>query len=207
MVGDVMIGSSSDHAAHVVNTDRLLSENDSVRRHDEGTDRRVRRATDRRARTPKVSATSRSRRRSSPDGTKEFTLTASVVDWQVDPDTTVKAWTYNGRCPGRGSRSIPATRCGSSCKNELPQSTVDPLPRHRGAERDGRRSRRHAAAGQARRIVHLRVRRQGPGARHVPLAPPRGAPGPRRALRCVPGRRRAAPGRHRRRSRRRCRWC
>ena len=35
-----------------------------------------------------------------PDGTKQFSLTTKIVDWQVEPGKTVKAWTYNGQVPG-----------------------------------------------------------------------------------------------------------
>jgi manganese oxidase len=34
------------------------------------------------------------------DGTKRFVLTASVIDWEVSPGKTVKAWAYNGMVPG-----------------------------------------------------------------------------------------------------------
>lgn len=34
------------------------------------------------------------------DGTKHFELTASIVDWEVRPGETVKAWSYNGQVPG-----------------------------------------------------------------------------------------------------------
>ena len=50
----------------------------------------------RRARTPRASATSRCAPTVLPDGTKEFDLTAKIVDWEVEPGKTVKAWTYNG---------------------------------------------------------------------------------------------------------------
>ena len=59
-----------------------------------------------------------------PDGTKEFTLTAEVIDWQVDPETTVQAWTYNGQVPGPWIRVEPGDRVRVVLDNELPQSTV-----------------------------------------------------------------------------------
>lgn len=34
------------------------------------------------------------------DGTKEFTVTAEITDWEVEPGKIVKAWTYNGQVPG-----------------------------------------------------------------------------------------------------------
>lgn len=58
------------------------------------------------------------------DGTKVFELTAEVVDWEVEPGKTVKAWTYNGTVPG------PEIRLGTNEKvkfivhNKLPQSTA-----------------------------------------------------------------------------------
>ena len=47
------------------------------------------------------------------DGTKEFDLTAEIVDWEVAPGKLVKAWTYNGVVPARRSRSRSATRSRS----------------------------------------------------------------------------------------------
>ena len=58
------------------------------------------------------------------DGTKQFTLTASIVDWQVDPDTTVKAWAYNGMVPGPWIKVQPGDKVALVLKNDLPQSTV-----------------------------------------------------------------------------------
>lgn len=34
------------------------------------------------------------------DGTKEFTVTAEVTKWEVEPGKIVDAWTYNGQVPG-----------------------------------------------------------------------------------------------------------
>jgi len=34
------------------------------------------------------------------DGAKEFTITAEVVKWEVEPGKIVDAWTYNGQVPG-----------------------------------------------------------------------------------------------------------
>ncbi len=36
-----------------------------------------------------------------PDGTKQFALTTKIVDWEVEPGRTVKAWTYNGQVRAR----------------------------------------------------------------------------------------------------------
>jgi len=59
-----------------------------------------------------------------PDGTKQFDLTAKIVDWQVDPKTTVRAWTYNGQVPGPLLRVSSGERVRIVLKNELPQSTA-----------------------------------------------------------------------------------
>ncbi|MFK7918462.1 MAG: multicopper oxidase domain-containing protein [Ilumatobacter sp.] len=34
------------------------------------------------------------------DGTKKFTLTAEVIDWEVAPGEIVEGWAYNGQIPG-----------------------------------------------------------------------------------------------------------
>ncbi|MFK8024389.1 MAG: multicopper oxidase domain-containing protein [Ilumatobacter sp.] len=34
------------------------------------------------------------------DGTKKFTLTAEVIDWEVSPGEFVEGWAYNGQIPG-----------------------------------------------------------------------------------------------------------
>jgi plastocyanin len=59
-----------------------------------------------------------------PDGTKEFDLTAKVVDWEVEPGKTVKAWTYNGTVPGPMIKVAPGDKVRIVVKNELPQSTA-----------------------------------------------------------------------------------
>lgn len=57
------------------------------------------------------------------DGTKVFNLTAKIVDWEVEPDKWVKAWTYNGMVPGPIMRADVGDRIRIVLKNELPQST------------------------------------------------------------------------------------
>ena len=58
-----------------------------------------------------------------PDGTKQFSLTAKIVDWQVAPGKTVKAWTYNGQVPGPRIKVADGDKVRIVVKNELPQST------------------------------------------------------------------------------------
>jgi manganese oxidase len=58
-----------------------------------------------------------------PDGTKEFDLTAEIVDWEVEPGKTVRAWTYNGQVPGPMIKVAVGDRVRIVVRNELPQST------------------------------------------------------------------------------------
>ncbi len=59
-----------------------------------------------------------------PDGTKEFDLTAKIVDWEVEPGKTVKAWTYNGLVPGPEIKVDVGDNVRIVLTNELPESTV-----------------------------------------------------------------------------------
>ena len=61
--------------------------------------------------------------------------------------------------PARRIKVDPGDKVQIVLHNELPESTVDPLPRPADAELDGRHHRRHPGPGEARRDVHLRVRR------------------------------------------------
>lgn len=57
------------------------------------------------------------------DGTKQFELTAKVVDWEVEPGRKVKAWTYNGTVPGPTIQVSDGDRIRVVLHNELPEST------------------------------------------------------------------------------------
>ena len=57
------------------------------------------------------------------DGTKQFDLTTKIVDWEVEPGKTVKAWTYNGVVPGPTIRVDPGDKVSVVLRNELPEST------------------------------------------------------------------------------------
>jgi hypothetical protein len=57
------------------------------------------------------------------DGTKVFTLEASIIDWQTAPGKTVKAWAYNGMVPGPWIRSEPGDHVKIVILNHLPVST------------------------------------------------------------------------------------
>lgn len=58
------------------------------------------------------------------DGTKQFTLTAGLVDWEVEPGKVVEAMGYNGMVPGPTLRADVGDKVEVVLKNELPQSTV-----------------------------------------------------------------------------------
>ena len=57
------------------------------------------------------------------DGTKQFALTTKIVDWQVEPGKTVKAWAYNGQVPGPMIKVADGDKVRIVVKNALPQST------------------------------------------------------------------------------------
>ena len=57
------------------------------------------------------------------DGTKEFDLTAKIVDWEVEQGKTVKAWTYNGTVPGPMIKVSNGDKVRIVLENHLPQST------------------------------------------------------------------------------------
>jgi len=58
-----------------------------------------------------------------PDGTKEWHLTTEIVDWEIEPGKTVKAWTYNGAVPGPTLKAEVGDKVRIILKNELPEST------------------------------------------------------------------------------------
>ena len=58
------------------------------------------------------------------DGTKEFELTAKIVDWEVAPGNTVKAWAYNGQVPGPWIKVAVGDKVRIVLQNDLPQSTA-----------------------------------------------------------------------------------
>jgi manganese oxidase len=59
-----------------------------------------------------------------PDGTKQWDLTAKIVDWEIEPGKFVKAWTYNGVVPGPTLKADIGDKVRIVLKNELPESTV-----------------------------------------------------------------------------------
>jgi FtsP/CotA-like multicopper oxidase with cupredoxin domain/plastocyanin len=58
------------------------------------------------------------------DGTKEFHLTASEIDWEVEQGKVVKAMAYNGQVPGPTIRVGVGDRVRIVLRNEMSQSTV-----------------------------------------------------------------------------------
>jgi manganese oxidase len=58
-----------------------------------------------------------------PDGTKQFDLTAKIVDWEVEKGKIVKAWTYNGVVPAPEIHVNVGDKVRIVLKNDLPEST------------------------------------------------------------------------------------
>jgi FtsP/CotA-like multicopper oxidase with cupredoxin domain len=56
-------------------------------------------------------------------GVKVFDLEAKIVDWEIEPGKTVKAWTYNGTVPGPVLRVEPGDKLKINLKNSLEEST------------------------------------------------------------------------------------
>ena len=58
------------------------------------------------------------------DGTKEFEVTASIVDWEVAPGKIVEAWTYNGVVPAPEIHVEVGDKVRLIVRNDLPESTA-----------------------------------------------------------------------------------
>lgn len=59
-----------------------------------------------------------------PDGTLQWELTASVIEWETEPGTFVEAYAYNGMVPGPQLRAEVGDRIRIILHNELPQPTT-----------------------------------------------------------------------------------
>jgi FtsP/CotA-like multicopper oxidase with cupredoxin domain len=57
------------------------------------------------------------------DGTKVFDLTASVIEWEVEPGKLVEGWAYNGQIPGPMIKVDLGDRIEVNITNETPLST------------------------------------------------------------------------------------
>lgn len=57
------------------------------------------------------------------DGVKEFDITAEVIDWEVEPGKTVKAWTYNGQVPGPWIKVNVGDKIRMKVTNKFPSAT------------------------------------------------------------------------------------
>src|SRR6478609_7711272 len=55
---------------------------------------------------------------------REFTLTASQIDWELQPGTRVKAWAYNGQIPGPEIRVREGDHVRITLVNQLPVGTT-----------------------------------------------------------------------------------
>lgn len=59
-----------------------------------------------------------------PDGTKQWELTTSIVEWEVEPGKIVEGWAYNGMVPGPTLEGEVGDRVRIVLHNELPESTA-----------------------------------------------------------------------------------
>jgi uncharacterized cupredoxin-like copper-binding protein len=58
------------------------------------------------------------------DGTKQWELTASVIQWETEPGVTVEAYAYNGTVPGPQLHAKVGDRVQIVLHNELPEPTT-----------------------------------------------------------------------------------
>jgi uncharacterized cupredoxin-like copper-binding protein len=58
------------------------------------------------------------------DGTLQWELTASVIEWETEPGTFVEAYAYNGMVPGPQLRAEVGDRIRIILHNELPEPTT-----------------------------------------------------------------------------------
>ncbi len=58
------------------------------------------------------------------DGTKQWELTASVIQWETEPGTILEAYAYNGTVPGPQLRAEVGDRIRIILHNELPEPTT-----------------------------------------------------------------------------------
>jgi uncharacterized cupredoxin-like copper-binding protein len=58
------------------------------------------------------------------DGTKQFELTASVIQWETEPGVVVEAYAYNEMVPGPQIHVHVGDRVRVSLRNELPEPTT-----------------------------------------------------------------------------------
>lgn len=59
-----------------------------------------------------------------PDGTKRFVVTASEIEWEVEPGVTKTAYAYNGMVPGPRIDINQGDKVEFVLKNELPEPTT-----------------------------------------------------------------------------------
>ncbi len=58
------------------------------------------------------------------DGTLEWEITASVIEWETEPGTVVEAYAYNGMVPGPQLQAEVGDRIRIILHNELPEPTT-----------------------------------------------------------------------------------
>jgi len=58
------------------------------------------------------------------DGTKQWEITASMIEWETEPGTLLEAFAYNGTVPGPQLRAEVGDRVRIILRNELPEPTT-----------------------------------------------------------------------------------
>jgi plastocyanin len=58
------------------------------------------------------------------DGTKQWEITASVIEWETEPGTVLEAYAYNGTVPGPQLRAEVGDNVRIILHNELPEPTT-----------------------------------------------------------------------------------
>ena len=144
-----------------------------------------------------------------PDGTKEFDLTAAIVDWEVVArQDRARPGRTTAPCPGRRSRSNVGDKVQRRARQQA--AAVD----RRSTSTASRCRTRWTACPTSRSRRSSRARPsptssspQRSRGRHVPLAPPRRGPGARRPARRVHVGDEPLPAGYVAGRRRRSRWC
>ena len=125
MEGVLTIGASgaSTHAAHDAEEDKLLAQNETLDSQQSAPVKDYVAQLEEGANTEGVGAQLLEPEVLA-DGTKQFELTAEIVDWEVEPGKKVRAWAYNGTVPGPTIKVQPGDRVRVVLDNQLPQSTA-----------------------------------------------------------------------------------
>ena len=111
------------------------------------------------------------------DGTLQWELTASVIQWETEPGKIVEAYAYNGMIPGPQLHGEVGDHIRIILHNELPEPTTIHSHGLFVPPGHGRRAGDQPGGGHARRVVHVRVHAAQQRLTHVSQPLHGGAPG------------------------------